>query len=146
MHSLLQTHVDIHILLIQEPWFYTVATIHSNNNPEGTPQKGLPHNDRWDAHLPKHTLTDMCKVTIYTHKMLLKTHKVKLHTNHCLANLTTMVLNITNAEGSTLHIINIYHTVPQWGHGLHYLLTHTLDETTPTLLMGDLNTHDLWWS
>ncbi len=57
-----------------------------------------------------------------------------------------MVLDITDTEGSTLHLINIYHAVPQHGHDLHYLISHTLDETVPMLLMGDLNTHDLHWS
>jgi len=146
MHSILQTHDDTNILLIQKPWFYTVATIHSDNDPEGTPQKGLPYNNMWDAHTPKHKPTDTCKVTIYTHKTLKMSHKVKLCTNHHLTCLTTMVLDITDAEGSTLHIVNIYHTIPQQGHGLHHLLTHTLDETIPTLLTGDFNTHNPQWS
>jgi len=36
--------------------------------------------------------------------------------------------------------------VPKWGHSLHYLLSHTLDETVLTLLASNLNTHDLHWS
>jgi hypothetical protein len=52
MHSLLQQDNDIDILLIQEPWFYTVATLHSDTDPKGTPQKGIPLNDKWVAHLP----------------------------------------------------------------------------------------------
>ncbi len=146
MHTLLQKHNDTHILLIQEPWFYIVATVHFDNNPKGTPQKGLLHNDMWDAHLPKHGPNNTCKVTIYMCKSLLKTHSVKLHTNHPLANLTSMVMNITDTNDMTLQIINTYHIMPTWGHSLHYLLSHTLDETTPTLLIRDLNTHDPRWS
>jgi len=37
MHSILQTYDNVHVLLIQEPWFYTVATVRSNMNPEGMP-------------------------------------------------------------------------------------------------------------
>jgi len=101
MHALLQKH-DTHILLIQESWFYTVATVHSDTDPEGTPQKGILHNNMWDTHLPKHAPDNMCKVTIYTHKSLLKTHTIKLHTDYPLANLTLMVLDITNMDDMTL--------------------------------------------
>ena len=142
LHLLLQNSHNTDILIIQEPWFYTVATICSDDNPDRMPQKGLPHNDMWDAHTPKHKPTDMCKVAIYTCKLLKMSHNIKLRTNHRLTSLATMVLNLTDAEGSTLCIINVYHQRPQRGHTLHHLLTHTLDKCTPTLLVGDFNTHD----
>ena len=146
MHSLLQKSPDTDILIIQEPWFYTVATVRSDEDPEGTPQKGLPHNDMWDAHTPKHKTTDTCKVAIYTHKSLKASYNIKLRTDHCLASLTTMVLDLTDTERSTLRIINVYHKRLPRGHALHHLLTHTLDEMTPTILIGDFNTHDPQWS
>ncbi len=43
----------------------------------------------------------------------------------------------------TLHIINTYHTVLKCSYGLKYLLDHDLDETTPTLLIGDFNIYTL---
>jgi hypothetical protein len=52
MHAMLQQYEDIDILLIQEPWFYTVATLRSDTDPKGTQQKGVPLNDKWVAHLP----------------------------------------------------------------------------------------------
>jgi hypothetical protein len=70
MHALLQQHDNIDILLIQEPWFYTVATICSDTDPEGTQQKGVPLNDKWVAHLPQHTQTNTCKVATYVTKTL----------------------------------------------------------------------------
>jgi len=100
----------------------------------------------WDTHLPKHNPNNMCKVTIYINRVLLKMHAVKLHTNHPLASLTSMVMNVMDANDMTLWIINTYHAVPKWGHGLYYLLSHSLDETVPTLLIGNLNTHDPQWS
>src|SRR6266851_4893204 len=100
----------------------------------------------WDAHLPKHAPDDMCKVTIYTRKALLKMHTIKLHTDHPLTSLTLMVMDVMDADDMTLHIINTYHAMPKWGHGLQYLLSHTLDDTIPTLLTSDLNTYDPHWS
>src|SRR6266851_2532707 len=153
MHALLQKSDKIDILIIQEPWFYTVATIRSDADPEGTPQKGLPHNNMWDAHLPKHTPDDTCKVAIYTKKTLLKMHTIKLRTDHLLTLLTTMVLDvapisapvdnptnpIATQDNTTIHVINLYHIVLERGHALCHLLSHTLDEMTPTLLIRNFN-------
>src|SRR5712671_3556836 len=72
IYALLQKDDNTHILIIQELWFYTITTIHSNTNPDGTKQKGLPLNSKWDTHLPKHKPNDTCKVAIYTHKALLQ--------------------------------------------------------------------------
>jgi len=96
----------------------------------------------WDAHLPKHNPNNMCKVAIYINKVLLKMHTIKLYTDHPLASLTSTVMDVMDANDMTLQIINMYHAVPKQGHSLHYLLSYTLDETIPTLLVSDLNTHD----
>jgi hypothetical protein len=32
------------------------------------------------------------------------------------------------------------------GHKLHHLLNHDLDKLIPTLIIGDFNTHTIWWS
>ena len=143
MHALLQKNNNTHILIVQEPCYYTIATVHSDNDPEGLKQKNIPHNNMWDTHLPKHGSDNTCKVTIYTKKMLLRMHTVRLRYDHPLASLTLMVMDITNANNMTLHIINTYHVVPSQGHSLHYLISHSLDKTVPTLLIRDLNTHDL---
>jgi hypothetical protein len=144
MHSLLQQDDDIDILLIQEPWFYTVATIRSDTDPEGTPQKGVPLNDKWVAHLPRHTQSDTCKVAIYVTKAL--SQAIKIRHNHPLATLESMVADVMDDDQVVLRLYNIYHSVPDRGHGLHTLLTHDLDDLTPTAVFGDFNTHSPRWS
>jgi hypothetical protein len=71
MHTLLQSD-DSHILLIQEPWHYTVAMTCSDTNLEGTPQKGLLSNDRWNTYLLRLKLDETLKITIYTKKTLIE--------------------------------------------------------------------------
>ncbi len=63
----------------------------------------------WDAHLPNHANTDTCKVAIYTQKTLAQTHTINLHTDHRLASLNSMILDITSTDGLVLRLINIYH-------------------------------------
>jgi hypothetical protein len=144
MHSLLQQDDNIDILLIQEPWFYTVATICSDTDPEGMQQKGIPLNDKWVTHLPQHTQSDTCKVAIYTAKLLNQT--IKIHYDHPLATLESMVADVMDDDQVILQLYNIYHKVPERGHGLCTLLTHDLNDLIPTAVLGDFNTHSLWWS
>jgi hypothetical protein len=76
MHAILQQYEDVDILLIQEPWFYTIATLRSDTNPEGMQQKGIPFNNKWVPHLPRHTQSDTCKVAIYVAKSRNQTIKI----------------------------------------------------------------------
>ena len=144
MHAILQQYEDIDILLIQEPWFYTVATLQSDTDPEGTQQKGVPLNDKWVAHLPQHTQSDTCKVTTYVAKSHNQT--VKIQHDHPLATLKSMVVDIIDNDQVVLRVYNIYHKVSERGHGLHTLLTHNLDNLTPTAVLGNFNTHSPHWS
>jgi hypothetical protein len=145
MHALLQSD-DSHILLIQEPWHYTVATLRSNTKPKGTPQKGLPSNNRWTAHLPRLRPNETTKVAIYTKKTLIEGENFRILHQHPLANRNSMVLDIIDDNNTTLHLVNVYHQVPDWGHDLHALLSANIDDLIPTAILGDFNTHSLRWS
>jgi hypothetical protein len=57
-----------------------------------------------------------------------------------------MVVDVVDDEHVVLRIYNIYHKVPDRGHGLHAILTHDLDDLTPTAVLGDFNTHSPRWS
>ena len=57
-----------------------------------------------------------------------------------------MVVDILDDNQVVLQIYNIYYAVPDRGHGLCILLTHDLDDLTPTVVMGDFNTHNQHWS
>jgi len=60
--------------------------------------------------------------------------------------LDSMVVNIVEDDQVVLSIYNMYHTAPAWGHGLCNLPRHNLDDLTPTIVMGDFNTHSRRWS
>jgi hypothetical protein len=63
-----------------------------------------------------------------------------------MVSLNTMVLDVLDNMSITLHIVNIYHTQPARGHDLHHILHHEPDDTIPTTIVGDLNTHSPMWS
>ena len=109
IHALLQNNDDIHILLIQELWFGTIATLRSNNDPASKTQLRAPTNPMWDLHTPRHAPTDTCKVVAYTRKSTTST--ICNITSHPMVSLNTMImiLNILNNTAITLCIINIYH-------------------------------------
>ena len=72
---------------------------------------------------------------------------IKTQPTHPLADPNTLIFNIAEEEDEILmRIINVYHEKPALGHNLQHLFDHDLDELTPTLLVGDFNTHALWWS
>ena len=80
---------------------------------------------------------------IYTKKTIAS--RVKLHADHPIANLNTMVIDISD-DTVTLRLVNVYHQVPDCGHALGHLFRHDLDEIIPTAILGDFNTHSHRWS
>jgi hypothetical protein len=146
IHALLQKDDDVHILLIQEPWFSTVATLRSDTDPLGDPQLGAPINSKWDVHVPSHAPGTRCKVIAYSRKTLSHLGLVHNITTHPLSTAMSIVLDIKDRDDLLLRVVNIYHEVLQRGHGLHHLFTHTFLETVPTLVIGNFNTHSRRWS
>jgi len=65
-HTLLQTDGNYDILLIQEPWVGTVATLRSDSDPEGSAQRGTTFNNKWDTYLPTHKPTNEVKAIAYS--------------------------------------------------------------------------------
>jgi hypothetical protein len=88
-----------------------MATIQSNTDPEGTPQKGIPLNNKWVAHLPRHIQNDTCKVATYMSKPF--NQAIKIRYNHPLATLKSMVIDVLDDDQVVLRIYNIYHMVPE---------------------------------
>ena len=142
-HAILQKSTA-DILLIQEPWHGTVATLRSDTNIEGDPQIGETANNMWDAHVPKLKPDTPCKALTYTRRSLKSI--VRHIDNHPAAGPNTTVIEIDNGSTIAVQIINFYHDVPKQGHGLDRLLKFTPDDTTTTLILGDFNTHSPRWS
>jgi hypothetical protein len=68
-HALLQSS-DADLILIQEPWFHTVATLQSDTDPLGTTQTGAPLNNMWETLTPKLPTDTTCKAIGYACKAL----------------------------------------------------------------------------
>jgi hypothetical protein len=68
-HTLLQSS-DADLILIQEPWFRTIATLRSDTDPLGTAQTGAPLNNMWETLTPKLPPGMTCKAIGYARKAL----------------------------------------------------------------------------
>ena len=147
LHTLLQTS-DADILLVQEPWHGTVHTERSDTDPAGTAVLGSTANNRWQLYYPKHEPTDRCLVATYIRIQLDKSIAVVNHLSHPIASPSSMILDIIIGN-ETLRLINAYHQIPRdepGHHAIPHILTSELDQSIPTLFMGDLNTHSIYWS
>jgi len=93
-HSMLENGSEFELLLIQEPWFNVVATLHSDTDPMGVSQLGVAMHPEWDAHLPKHRNSQICKAIAYFKKSLVCSHIVENVLDHPLANYILIHNNI----------------------------------------------------
>ena len=151
MHGILQTDDnDFDIILIQEPWFGTVATLRSDTDPDGTPQPGVPSNNKWLTFSPPYPSDVRPKVCIYANRLTIDQTLVINHIPPApLLSSNSMVIDLlspTNRDTVQLRIVNVYHDKPASGHALAHLFSHTLDDTIPTILLRDFNTHSPRWS
>ena len=145
-HDMLQTNDDsFDIILIQEPWFGSVATLRSDTDPDGTTQKDFTANNKWHTLSPPYTVDDHPKVCAYLNR---RTIDYTLAVNHIppnpLVSPNSMVIDIlhpTNRKEVMLRLVNVYHDRPPSGHALAHLFSHSLDDNIPTLFLGDFNTH-----
>ena len=147
LHALLQTS-DADVLLIQEPWHGTVNVDRSDHDPLGTHILGVTANNQWQIYYPKHSPDERCLVVTYVKTQIDKSVSVVNHLSHPLASASSMVLDIVTGR-ETLRLVNVYHQVPRdepGHHSLSHILSSELDQGIPTLFMGDLNTHSIYWS
>jgi hypothetical protein len=56
-----------------------------------------------------------------------------------------MVIDVTIGD-ETISFIHYYHCVPKRGHALHSLFSHQIPHLSPTIILGDFNTHSPLWS
>ncbi len=145
---MLQKDSNVQILLLQEPWFGTVATTRSDTDPKGHAQRGPPANPTWEMFLPQLTYADTCKAMAYVHKDLVDNHTVVHHPNHPLTTLHSVILDIfkdpTLDDMPSLQVVNVYYP-PAQDHTLGLIFHHHINNTTLTLLIGNFNTHTPQW-
>ena len=87
---------------------------------------------------------ELCKAITYSKKKIAScVHNL---TQHPLSDLSIILLDILKQNVVALQVVNVYHNILTQGHGLYPLFSHNTDELTPTLFIGDFNTHSLLWS
>ena len=143
-HALLQTS-DATFLLVQEPWYGRIQTSRLDSDPSGIEILGTTHNNLWESFLPRHSPTDRCKVAVFIKAEFARSFQITNILDHPLASPTSMVIDVEYGDKS-FRIVNIYHSVPESGHGLSHVFSADLDDVTPTLMVGDFNTHSPTWS
>ena len=156
--TFLQRNKHFNVLMIQEPWMGTVATLRSDTDPVGVAQQGAPFNSMWDLHLPRHTPDQRCRAITYTRKSLSGWYSVRNQLTHPLAHPDTTVIDIMDGEDPLIRLINVYNPpIPSpfpptlshktWAReNLKQFTTHELDSSVPTVIAGDFNTHARQWS
>ena len=148
-HALLNSNPISHLLLIQELWFDTIGTAHTDQAREGVDVLGGAASPGWDLYHPTNNTTCRLKVMAYSQKC----DWVDGATPSCFtispcqdlcAHPCVQVLDL--ATGPEIwHIVNFYHNV--WdATSLEALLALGLDPLIPTLVTGDFNTHSRLWS
>ena len=148
-HGMLQTDADaFDVILIQEPWFSSVATLRSDTDPNGTPQTGFTFNNKWLTLAPPYSSHEHPKVCAYINKQtILQTSVVNHIPPSPLISSSSMVIDLlTPANTIALRLVNVYHDRPTSGHSLTHIFSQPLDENCPTLFLGDFNTHSHRWS
>ena len=151
MHGILQNDdQSFDIILFQEPWFGSVATLCSNTDPNGNPSMGFPANNKWLTLSPSFPENIRPKVCIYVNKRTInQTYIVNHIPPSPLLSPNSMVIDIlspTNRNHVDLRVVNVYHDKPESGHALSHIFSHDLDANIPTLFLGDFNTHSPRWS
>ena len=147
-HALLNSDKGINLLLIQEPWYNKIGTARDDNARDGTDIRGGATSPEWELIYPGLTERQHPKVMAYARKNSTRNS----HTPHftvvpridICTHPTLQVMDIV-LDKELWRVINFYHDVRD-NTSLQALLDLDINATTPTLLIGDFNTHSQSWS
>jgi Endonuclease-reverse transcriptase len=147
-HALLNSDAHTNLFLLQEPWFDTISTARNDNARQGIDILGGVASPGWEILYPVIPKDQRPKVMAYARKWAPNTqtelpftvvprHDVSTHP--CV-----QVLDIV-FDTITWRVINFYHDV-QDNTCLRALTSLNIEVLTPTLVVGDFNTHADAWS
>ena len=147
-HALLNFASHAHLLLIQEPWFDKIGTTRQDDTCEGVDTVGGIALPAWDLFYPTMKPGQRPKVMAYSWKIDTTTNKpppfiIAPHPDLC-THPCLQILDIAHVR-EKWRIVNFYHDVRDKS-ALETLLALDLDPFTPTLVLGDFNTHSRSWS
>jgi hypothetical protein len=148
-HALLNSNKNAHIILVQEPWFDKIGTARKDDARQGVDVLGGVACPKWELTYPGFTEGTLPKVMAYSRKPTQSSINTPRFTivprlDIC-SHPTLQVLDIVFDDNRTWQIINFYHDVRD-NTSLQALLSLDIDALTPTLVVGDFNTHSQTWS
>jgi len=147
-HVLLNSDEHTNLFLIQEPWFDTIGTARLDSACQGVDILGGVASPGWEVLYPAIPKGGQAKVMAYARKQAPTPHNKTPFTTiphlDISAHPCLQVLDVVLDTG-TWHIINFYCDVKDKS-SLQALLTLDIDAATPTLVVGDFNTHSPSWS
>ena len=147
-HALLNSDMRTNLFLIQEPWFDTIGTARKDTAHQGVDVLGGAASPGWEVLYPSIPEGRRPKVMAYARRRATNPQfdtpfstvpRLDVSTHPCL-----QVLDVV-FDGEVWRIINFYHDVKD-SSSLQTLITLDIDATTPTLVVGDFNTHSPSWS
>ena len=147
-HALLNSNNNAHILFIQEPWYDRIGTVRKDSAHQGVDVLGRVANPTWELIYPGTTEGQRPKVMTYVCKPSPQAHKTPHFTAVPRLDLglhpTLQVIDVV-FDNEKWQVINFYHDIRDHT-SLQALLTLDIDALTPTLVVGDFNTHSRSWS
>ena len=147
-HALLNSDKGTNILLIQEPWYSKIGTARKDNAKHGVDVQGGVSSPEWEIVYPGLTEGQRPKVMTYARKNSPQNrdtpHFTVVPRVDICSHPTLQVLDVV-LDNEEWRVINFYHDVRD-NTSLQALLALDIDATTPTLVIGDFNTHAQAWS
>jgi len=143
-HALLNYALHTHLFLIQEPWYDRIGTARNNKACNGVDVLGGVASPAWEIHYPTTKLGQKPKVMDYFCKTANRNSDESLPCSiisqpDLCSHPCIQVLDVIHVR-EEWHIINFYHNIRDQS-SLTTLLELNLDPLTPTLVIGDFNTH-----
>ncbi|KAL4256816.1 hypothetical protein AB1N83_011418 [Pleurotus pulmonarius] len=147
--SSMRTHImlnhlvtNVHIVLLQEPWFGRIGLDKADTTPEGRPINGLPASPAWESFAP--LAPGHPKVATYVRRNVLgltatprpdiAKHPNILPVEFTYGNFSFLTVNVYNeGNGAKAEAITMLSLLP-------------LNPLIPTVVAGDFNLHHGMWS
>jgi hypothetical protein len=147
-HALLNSAKDTQLLLLQEPWFDTIGTARKDTARQGIDVLGGVASPGWEILYPGLLDGQRPKVMAYARKRsqddleippFIIVPRTDIPNHPCLQVLDVIL------DNEQWRVINFYHDTRD-NSSLNALLSIDISATTPTLVIGDFNTHSPSWS
>jgi hypothetical protein len=146
-HTLLNSDTSTDIFLIQEPWFDTIGTVRQDTAHQGVDILGGVSSPGWEILYPTIPKGLRPKIMTYVrkHNPAITTAapftvvpQVDISPHPCV-----QVMDVA-FDNTTWRVINFYHDIRD-NSCLRALTAIDINVLTPTLVVGDFNTHSATW-